>query len=138
MLAWGQSVLNPRAYYTGRILQQSKSNSGEQEMRKLLVCLLAFAVVFSISTLAQDTSAGMGKSEKTEASAPLKSLKGTIKADGDKYTFVNDKDQKSWEVMNPETLKGHEGHHVELKAHVYADKNQIHVMEVKMLKEKSM
>jgi hypothetical protein len=80
----------------------------------------------------------MGKSDKAEASAPLKSLKGTIKADGDKYTFVNDKDKKSWEVQNPEALKGHEGHHVELKAHVYADKDQIHVMEVKMLKGDSM
>jgi len=106
-------------------------------MRKLLVCLLGLAVVLSVSAFAQDTSAGMGKSEK-EAAAPLKSLKGTIKADGDKYTFVSDKDKKSWEVMNPETLKGHEGHHVELKAHVYADKGQIHVMEVKMLKGDSM
>lgn len=35
--------------------------------------------------------------------------------------------------MNPEALRGHEGHHVQLKAHVYADKNAIHVMEVKML-----
>ena len=34
---------------------------------------------------------------------------------------------------HPETLKGHEGHHVQLKAHVYADKNSIHVMSVKML-----
>jgi hypothetical protein len=40
--------------------------------------------------------------------------------------------------MNPEKLKGHEGHHVQLSAHVYADKNTIHVMSVKMLKaEKS-
>jgi hypothetical protein len=36
--------------------------------------------------------------------------------------------------MNPEKLKGHEGHHVQLSAHVYADKNSIHVMSVKMLK----
>ena len=36
--------------------------------------------------------------------------------------------------MNPEALKGHEGHHVQVSAHVYADKGQIHVMSVKMLK----
>ncbi len=106
-------------------------------MKKLLVCLLGLAIVFSVSAFAQDTSAGMGKSDK-EAAAPLKSLKGTIKADGDKYTFVEDKDKKSWDVMNPEKVKGHEGHHVELKAHVYADKGQIHVMDVKMLKAESM
>jgi hypothetical protein len=41
-------------------------------------------------------------------------------------------------VINPETLKGHEGHHVELSAHVYSDKGQIHVMSVKMLSKSSM
>jgi hypothetical protein len=41
-------------------------------------------------------------------------------------------------VMNPEELKGHEGHHVQLSAHVYSDKDAIHVMSVKMLKGGSM
>jgi len=53
-------------------------------------------------------------------------------------TFVSDKDKKSWDVANPEALKGHEGHHVEVSAHVYADKGQIHVMSVKMLKADKM
>jgi hypothetical protein len=30
--------------------------------------------------------------------------------------------------------KAHEGQHVQVKAHVYADKGSIHIMEVKMLK----
>ena len=60
-------------------------------------------------------------------------IKGTVQAVGDKITFVADTDQKSWDVVNPETLKDHVGHHVELSAHVYADKGQIHVMKVKML-----
>ena len=106
-------------------------------MKKLLVLVLGLAVVLSIGALAQDNM-GMGKSDKAAAAAPLKSLKGTIKADGDKYTFVTDKDKKSWNVVNPDALKGHEGHHVELKAHVYADKGEIHVMEVKMLKGDAM
>ncbi|HVO79779.1 MAG TPA: hypothetical protein VMT28_03555 [Terriglobales bacterium] len=104
-------------------------------MKKLLVGLLAVSVLLGMTAFAQDT---MGKTEKKEkaAAAPLKTLKGTIKAEGDKYTFVNDKDQKSWDIMNPEAVKGHEGHHVSLSAHVYADKNAIHVMKVTMMKEK--
>jgi len=51
---------------------------------------------------------------------------------------VSDKDKKSWDVANLEALKGHEGHHVEVSAHAYADKNQIHVMSVKMLKADKM
>jgi hypothetical protein len=105
-------------------------------MKKLLILTMALCMVCSVVAVAQD----MGKSDdmgKPGAAAPLKTLKGTVKADGDKITFVNDADQKSWDVMNPETLKDHAGHHVQLSAHVYEDKNSIHVMSVKMLKAKS-
>ena len=102
-------------------------------MKKLLVLALALCVVSSVTAFAQDN---MSKDTGTDkaAAAPLKTLKGTVKAEGDKVTFVSDKDSKSWDVANPEALKGHEGHHVEVSAHVYADKGQIHVMNVKMLK----
>lgn len=102
-------------------------------MKKLLLVALAMSVMMiGVSAIAQDT---MGKdASKASAAAPLKNVKGTVKFDGDKASFVADKDQKSWDVMNPETLKGHDGHHVELSAHIYADKGAIHVMSVKMLK----
>ena len=105
-------------------------------MKKLLVLALAFSMMLSVAAFAQYGSQEPAKTDKS-ADAPLKSVKGTVKADGDKLTFVADKDAKSWDVMNPEALKGHEGHHVEVSAHVYADKNAIHVMSVKMLKDKS-
>jgi hypothetical protein len=88
----------------------------------------------TVASVAQDMAQGMGTTDKAAAAAPLKNIKGTIKADGDKVSFVADKDQKSWDIMNPEAVKGHEGHHVQLSAHVYADKNAIHVMSVTMLK----
>jgi len=102
-------------------------------MKKLLVLALALSVMMiAASAIAQDT---MGKDSGNPAvTAPLKNVKGTVKFDGDKASFVADKDQKSWGVMNPEALKGHDGHHVEVSAHVYADKGYIHVMSVKMLK----
>jgi len=103
-------------------------------MKKLMVCLLALTFTMSLTAFAQQDSSMSPPQADTGAKAPLMTLKGTIKADGDKYTFVNDKDGKSWEVMNPEELKGHEGHHVQLSPHVYADKGSIHVMSVKMLK----
>jgi hypothetical protein len=108
-------------------------------MKKLMVCLLGLTFAMGATAFAQqDNSSAQVQSDQMSPQAPLMTLKGTVKADGDKYTFVNDKDGKSWDVMNPETLKGHEGHHVQLSAHVYADKNTIHVMSVKMLKGGSM
>jgi hypothetical protein len=106
-------------------------------MKKVLVLVLSLSVLFSVASFAQDMGQGAGTTDKA-AAAPLKTIKGTVKAEGDKLTFVSDKDQKSWDVMNPEALKGHEGHHVQLSAHVYADKNAIHVMDVKMLKQPKM
>ncbi len=105
-------------------------------MKKLLILAVALSVMFTVAGFAQDASQDSGMAKT--APAPLKNIKGTVKADGDKLTFVSDKDQKSWDVANPEALKGHEGHHVEVSAHVYADKGQIHVMSVKMLKADKM
>jgi hypothetical protein len=110
-------------------------------MKKPSICLLALTLATSLTAFAQQypsnsqgSNMAQAQADQASAKAPLKTLKGTVKADGDKYTFVNDKDGKSWDVMNPEELKGHEGHHVQLSAHVYADKNSIHIMSVKMVK----
>ena len=103
-------------------------------MKKLFLLVLGAAVLLSITAFAQDMAKDQGSMQK--ADAPLKSIKGTVKADGDKLSFVADSDGASWDVMNPETLKGHEGHHVQVSAHVYSDKHAIHVMSVKMLKAK--
>jgi hypothetical protein len=105
-------------------------------MKRLLILAVALSVMLTVAGFAQDMSKDSGMAKA--APAPLKNIKGTVTADGDKLTFVSDKDKKSWEVANPEALKGHEGHHIEVSAHVYADKNQIHVMSVKMLKADKM
>lgn len=102
-------------------------------MNKLFVVTLAFSMLAGMAVAQSDMSKDQGMKNDTSASAPLKTIKGTVKTEGDKTTFVADKDNKAWEVANPEALKGHEGHHVQVSAHVYADKNQIHVMSVKML-----
>jgi hypothetical protein len=102
-------------------------------MKKLFIPILAVCLMCTtMAVIAQDMPTS-NDSAKT-AAPPLMTLKGTVKADGDKITFINDADQKSWDVMNPETLKAHDGHHVQISAHVYADKDSIHVMTVKMLK----
>jgi hypothetical protein len=100
-------------------------------MRKLSAAVLALSVAtLGIPVLAH------GKPQETtqdEKKPKLMDIKGTVKADGDKITFVADDGGKSWDIVNPETLKGHVGHHVQVSAHVYPDKGQIHVMSVTML-----
>jgi membrane protein implicated in regulation of membrane protease activity len=102
-------------------------------MKKLSVLALALSVAtLGVPVLTHGKSQDMNQDQKQPK---LMDIKGTVKADGDKITFVADEDGKSWDVVNPETLKGHAGHHVEVSAHVYPDKGQIHVMKVTMLKQ---
>ncbi|MGC2768278.1 MAG: hypothetical protein WB607_22440 [Candidatus Acidiferrum sp.] len=104
-------------------------------MKKASLLVLALSVAtFGVPVLSHGQPRGMSQDEQKPK---LMNIKGTVKADGDKITFVTDEDGKSWDVVNPETLKDHVGHHVELSAHVYPDKGQIHVMKVTMLKQPS-
>ncbi len=102
-------------------------------MKTLFVTTLALAVVLSLTAFAQYPSTAPAQQDQA-AQAPAKSIEGTVKVEGGKTTFVADKDQKSWAVDNPEALKGHEGHHVKVKAHVDAAKGSLHITAVKMLK----
>ena len=101
-------------------------------MKKLSAAVLALSVAtLGVPVLMHGKSQDATQDQKPE----LMNIKGTVKADGDKIIFVSDDSGKSWEVVNPETLKDHVGHHVELSAHVYKDKGQIHVMKVTMLQQ---
>ena len=100
-------------------------------MRKLITICLALAILtFGVVAVAQDTM--NNDNMKADASKKAIDVKGKISDDG--KMFVSDKDGKSWTIVNPDAIKGHEGHHVILNAHVYPDKNQVHVMSLKMAK----
>jgi len=95
----------------------------------LTIVLAATPLLFASISAARPSLAALPQG------APLKTIQGTVKAEGDKITFVADEDGKSWNVMNPDVLKAHRGHHVEVSAHVYMDRNSIHVLSVKMVKK---
>jgi hypothetical protein len=97
-------------------------------MRKLMKIFFALSLLMSVVAVAQDTM----KQDNMKADTSAKAVKVTGKISDDGKTFVSDKDSKSWTISNPDAVKGHEGHHVTLTAHVYADKNEVHVMSLKM------
>jgi hypothetical protein len=90
----------------------------------LAIALLTFGVASAQDTMNHDNM-------KADASKAV-DVKGKISDDG--KMFVSDKDSKSWTIVNPDAVKGHEGHHVILTAHVDADKNEVHVTSLKMAK----
>ena len=129
LLAYSCSYLAYRPNRIGTVLAVNRL----EFMKKIITCLFSLVFVFGLSAFAQDSAAPQAQTD-TDSKPQLMTLKGTVNADNGKYTFVNDADGKSWDVKNPAKLKGHEGHHVQLSAHVYPDQNAIHVMSVKMLK----
>ncbi len=104
-------------------------------MRKLMTILFGLSLLTSLSLVAQDTMK-QDNNMKADTSAKASSLMGKISDDG--KTFVSDKDGKSWTISNPEAVKGHEGHHVILKAHVSANTDSVDVVSLKMASEKMM
>jgi len=77
-------------------------------MKTMLVTALALSVILSMTAVAQYEPKAPAQTDQA-AQAPPKSIEGTIKAEGDKITFVADKDQKSWAVEKPRGAQGPRG-----------------------------
>lgn len=93
------------------------------------ILLVVVCVCFAVGTAALPPLVRTHAPRKIQASAGLTTIMGIVQ-DGDKLRFVTD--QRAWNVDNPETLKGHEGHYVRVTAHFYPSKDSIHVTEVNL------
>ena len=98
-------------------------------MKTLLSAILSLCFVVSVFGLTQDVPNDAARKTLAAAGARLETMMGTVQ-DGDKLRFVTD--QRAWNVDNPEILKGHEGHYVRVRAHVYSDRDSIHITEVNL------
>ena len=99
-------------------------------MKPLLLAILSLCVALSVVALSQEAPNQAPRKTQAATGARLTTIMGTIQEDGDKLRFVTD--QRAWNVDNPETLKGHEGHYVHATAHLYPDQGSMHITEVKM------
>jgi hypothetical protein len=99
---------------------------------KTLLITICFAIALLTIGVASAQDTTQNDNMKADTSKNAIQVMGKISDDG--RTFVSDKDSKSWTIINPETVKGHEGHHVILTANVDSDKNEVHVVSLKMAK----
>jgi hypothetical protein len=98
-------------------------------LKSFLLAMLSLCFVVSVVALTPHVPNQAPRKIQAAAGAGLTTIMGTVQ-DGDKLRFVTD--QRAWNVDNPETLKGHEGHYVRIKAHVYPAKDSIHITEVNL------
>ncbi len=97
-------------------------------MRRVVTFLFAFLIAASLTLVAQEPASkdqtandkSVQKAENKEAKASAKdktmSLTGWVKDQDGKTVFINDKDKQAWNISNLDAVKGHEGHHVKVKA----------------------
>ena len=116
-------------------------------MKRLLTLLFAFVITASLSMLAQEPASKPGssgdkkvdKAEKKEAKAAEKgksmSLTGWVKEMNGKTVFENDKDKQDWDISNMDAVKGHEGHHVKVKAKLDESNHSLTVEKLTMLRK---
>ncbi len=102
-------------------------------MKRILTLLFALMMTASLGLMAQDNT----KAEKKEAKAAEKgksmSLTGWVRDQDGKTVFVNDKDKQTWNISNPDAVKGHEGHHVKIKAMLNEGDHSVNVENLSML-----
>lgn len=115
-------------------------------MKRLLTLLFAFVITASLSMLAQEPAANQGstdkktaKAEKKEAKAAEKgksmNLTGWVKDQDGKTMFINDKDKQAWNIENMDAVKGHEGHHVKVKAKLNEADHSMNVEKLTMMRK---
>ena len=107
-------------------------------MKKLLVVLLMLTLVLVLAAAAKEGTAVNGwvtdaKCGVKGTSAAHEACAKKCIAAGEKVAFVPDGTQDVLIVDNPDSLKGHEGHHVTVTGNISKDKKTIHVDSVKML-----
>jgi len=108
-------------------------------MKKLLVVLLLLTLVLVVVAVAKDMAVN-GWVVDAKCGVKMASAEGAACAKkcigaGEKVAFVPDGTQDVLVVDNPDSLKGHEGHHVTVTGSTDKDKKTIHVNGVKMMAE---
>jgi len=112
-------------------------------MKKLMLLLAAMCLaVLCVTTVwaADDTLSGWVSDTKCGAKGTSEKHADCAKkciGAGAKMALVTDSDKKVLTVDNPESLTGHEGHHVSVKGTVSGDSIKVDPGSVKMVAAKS-
>ena len=97
-------------------------------MKTFLLAFLSVCFAVGSAAFAQDPYQAPQKHQA--AGIHSTSIMGNVSEQGEKLRFVTG--QRAWNVDNPDTLKGHEGHYIRVHADVYPDTGSIHITGVKI------
>jgi hypothetical protein len=104
--------------------------------KSALLSVIAFLTFLPARAQAQNTdSSSYHNSNAMKSSKKTGTLSGEVGSDG--KTLTADSDGRIWNVSNPETLRGIDARHVQVRAHVDSMQGQIQVLSVSAIVERA-
>jgi hypothetical protein len=86
-------------------------------LKTLLFAIFSMCFALSVVVALSQDAPNQALKTPAEMGARLTTIMGTVQEDGEKLRFVTE--QRAWNVDNPETLKGHQGHYVHAEGYAY-------------------
>lgn len=102
------------------------------KLTSIALMVLVGASILSSRTMAQSDNAAKPDSAPIEKRFKVKkiTISGTVGAAG--LTLLSDRDNRIWNVLNPDSLKNSEGRRVTVKAVLARNANEINVSVVRL------
>ena len=104
-------------------------------MKSAILATVAFAVICTAGALAQDQGQDHHDQQATSHRVRNTNVRGYVRKDGENYVVEDDRDKQRYRVQNTETVRQHEGHHVQVKGRLHEDDRSLEVSQVKRLRE---
>lgn len=104
-------------------------------MKSAILATLALATICTVGAVTQDQNQDRHDQRTTSHRVRKTSVKGYVRKDGDNYVVEDDKDKTRYRVQNTETIREHEGHHVQVNARLHEDDRSLEVSKVKRLND---
>ena len=104
-------------------------------MKSAIFATIALAVICTAGAVAQDQNQDRHDQQATTHHVKKTTVRGYVRKEGDNYVVEDDLDKTRYRVQNSETIREHEGHHVQVNARLHEDDRSLEVNKVKRLND---
>ena len=104
-------------------------------MKNAIFATIAFALICTAGAVAQDQNQDHHDQQATSHRVRKTTVKGYVRKDGDNYVVEDDRDKTRYRVQKTETIREHEGHHVQVSARLHEDDRSLEVNKVRRLND---
>jgi hypothetical protein len=104
-------------------------------MKNAIFATIALALICTAGAVAQDQNQDRHDQQASSHRVKKTTVRGYVRKDGDNYVVEDDRDKTRYRVQNTETVREHEGHHVQINAKLHEDDRSLEVNKLRRLKD---